>query len=172
VYRLRVLWRRITGSHVINLQPVYGRDKKGRETRRINRRALCELVKYATKASGFSSSAERVAEFYRSFANVRRVQAFGSFYGAVRERAEEDAEKNQELVGCACGMCRWKDGSPAGLFHIFQTSLDVNGIRQLKLFEFEFCKSPPPPPEQAVLPVEPSAFLNLNLFFRQQELAL
>lgn len=171
VYRLRVLWRRLTGSHVINLQPLYGRDKKGRKTRKINRRALCELVKYATKAADFARKPERVVEFLRAFTNVRRVQMFGSFFGEKNPEPEtNDENKPDEPIGCPCGKCTWKDVEWGGVFRDHQTILR-NGVRQLKLFECDSFwrtreKPPDPEPEPEVSLVE----RNLDLFFEQREL--
>lgn len=170
VYRVRVLWRRLTGSHVINLQTVYGIDKKGRKTRRINGRALRELVKYASKAADFSRSPARVVEFYRAFTGVRRLQTFGSFFNRPSEAKEPDEDgraNSEELVGCKCGQCRWKDAAPAGLFRTRDTFIDANGNRQLRLFE-SFDTSPPKTPE-----VEVPATVDmsqLDLFFQQREL--
>ncbi len=170
VHRLRVRWRRITGSHVINLRPVYGTDKTGRKTRRIDRGVLCELVKYATKANEFSRCPERVVEFFRAFTDLRRVQTFGSFFGVpseAKESFEEGAKDPEELVGCACGKCRWRDATPGGLFHETNTFVDANGVRQLKLFAFD--TSPPKPVEPEV--PENVAFVtkNLDLFFHQND---
>jgi len=170
-----VRWRRATGSHVLNLQPLYSRDKKGRKTRRVDRRVLSELVKYATKASDFSESPERVVEFLRAFTSVRRVQMFGSFLGE-KERPEipleENEETSEELVGCACGNCRWKDGIPGDLFRERDTFLDPKGIRQLKLFkcadDLWWRPEKPPDPEPEVKVPPPS---NLDLFFEQRELS-
>jgi hypothetical protein len=172
IYRLRVLWRRLTGSHVINLQPLYGRDKKGRKTRKINRRALCELVKYATKAADFSHDPGRVVEFFRAFQNVRRVQGFGSFYGTCSREpgCEGPDEQENGLVGCNCGSCEWSDGTPSPtLFHISKTFLNPDGVRQLRLFDSgidppKILSDPDPPP------LETKA--NLDLFFHQHEFRL
>jgi len=170
IFSLRSRWREITsGSHVINLERVFGQDKKGRKTRKVNHRALRELVKYATKAHDFSGLPKRILEFHRAFASVRRVQSFGSFLGCTKEVEEEKEEGNQELVGCACGACRWKDGTPAGLFHITETEVKPDGFRQLRLFHDDiFGKSPPS--ELAAIPLEYPG--QLDLFFTQTELPL
>lgn len=171
IHRLRVRWRRSTGSHVLNLQPLYSRDKKGRKTRRIDRRALCELVKYATKAGDFSKISDRVVEFLKAFTSIRRVQTFGSFLGQKTPPQDplenEDQENPEALVGCACGQCRWKDGMPGGLFPENKTFVDAKGIRQLKLFECDtFWR-----PEKPVEPVPtPEVSANLDLFFEQRQL--
>jgi hypothetical protein len=169
IHRLRVHWRRATGSFVLNLQPLYSRDEKGRKTRRIDRRALCELVKYATKAGDFSKSPERVVEFLRAFTSVRRVQMFGSFLGKQEEPEEplDDEKKPEDFVGCACGQCRWKDGIQGDLFRERDTFIDPNGIRQLKLFKDDLWWRPEKPPEPESQAPPPN---NLDLFFEQREL--
>lgn len=129
-------WLAITGdSHVVNVRKMYGKSKKGRKTRKINSGALRELVKYATKSASFAHKPSKVLEFFNAFRNVRRMQAFGSFLGTVKEPEQEEKEKETELVGCACGLCRWCDAKPAGLFHITQTVLAFDGTRQLRLFD-------------------------------------
>jgi hypothetical protein len=170
IYRLRVLWRRATGSNVLNLQPLYSRDKKGRKTRRIDAKALSELVKYATKASDFCKYPDRVVEFFQAFSSVRRVQTFGNFLGkqtAPEEPIEQEVQEPEELVGCKCGQCKWKDGVPAGLFRERDTFLAPSGFRQLRLFEFDTGPPKEPDPE----PVTEISLANqLNLFFEQREL--
>lgn len=128
-------------------------------------------MKYATKASDFSDIPERVVEFFHAFTDLRRVQTFGSFFGIpteAKEPFEPGAEDPEELVGCACGKCRWKDAVPVGsLFHESKTFLDPNGVRQLKLFAFDTSppKAPPPEPESTVAYVTK----NLDLFFHQND---
>ena len=134
--RFKKRWLSITGnSHVMRLEKMYGKTKKGRKTRKINGSALRELVKYATKSASFACRSDKVLEFFNAFRNVRRMQAFGSFLGTVKEPEQEEKENETELVGCACGLCRWCDGKPAGLFHISQTVLAFDGTRQLRLFD-------------------------------------
>lgn len=172
IYRLRVLWRRLTGSHVLNLQPLYGRNKKGRKTRRINRRALRELVKYATKAADFARKPDRVVEFLQAFTNVRRVQTFGSFFAKSDpdpNTAEEHAP--EDLVGCPCGKCRWKDGVPGALFRDTETILRADGVRQLKLFGNDPFWNPEKPPDPEPQPEVSAQTKNLDLFFHQTEIA-
>jgi len=141
IFELQDLWLRVTGvyfdepSHVIHLVPIYSVTKKGRKVRKFNHSAVRELVKYSTKAADFSDQPARVMEFYRAFRNVRRVQMFGSFLGAQKEVEREEKDEKQELVGCACGLCRWCDAKPAGYFHISQTVLAFDGTRQLRLFD-------------------------------------
>jgi len=170
IHGLRVLWQRISGGCFLHLQPVYSRAKNGRKTRRIDLRALRELVKYATKAADFSTSPEHVAEFFRAFKSVRRVQTFGTFLGKcdAQDSAEDDEKnKSDELVGCKCGQCRWKDGFPSGLFRERETFLNAQGVRQLRLFEFDVGspeKSPEPEPEEPVVLAG-----QFDLFFSQNE---
>ncbi len=136
IERFKKRWLAITGdSHVLHLKKMYGISEKGRKTRKIDVGALRELVKYATKSASFSHRGDKVLEFFNAFKSVRRMQAFGSFLGTVKEKEEEDEEKNCELVGCACGTCRWRDAKPAGRVHISQTILMFDGTRQLRLFD-------------------------------------
>ena len=141
---LKGSWKRITGSHVIRLERMYGVDSRGCRRRRINRSALKELVKYATKAAPFATEPERVEEFLTAFENVRRMQSFGSFKGEV-SRAEKDADetpKRFELAGCKCGMCTWGMGQIGPKVHITQTVLVFDGTRQLRLLD-SGCDPPP-----------------------------
>jgi hypothetical protein len=165
--RFKMRWLAITGdSYVLHLEKLHGINAKGRKVRRIDARSLRELVKYATKAAGFSHQPNRVLEFYRAFKNVRRAQAFGSYLGSLGEDKEEKAKKSNEFIGCACGKCRWKDAVPCGLYHVSQTELRADGERQLKLFAFD--SSPPESPPE---PEEPKFVdKNLDLFFHQAEI--
>ncbi len=135
IFRLRVAWKEITGSHVLNLEPIYGLDKKGEKKRKVNMRAVKELVKYATKSADFADYPERVDEFLTAFENIRRVQSFGSFVGFDKADEEVKEKRKDELVGCNCGACTWRCGTPAGLYHLSQTILRPDGVRQLRLFD-------------------------------------
>ncbi len=137
IFRVRRLWKAITGdSHVIHLERLYSISGRGRKLRRFNRSALKELLKYSTKVADFSDQPAKVLEFYRAFRHQKRVECFGSFRGVIGQIKLESAEKKSELAGCACGSCKWKDAR-AGfeLIHISQTEFDLNGIRQLRLFD-------------------------------------
>jgi len=146
VHRLKKAWLRITGdSEVINPSPVYGRDDKGRKTKQIDLKSVRELVKYATKAANFCELPEQVVEFYHAFRNVRKVQAFGTFLGAMKEAArqlEEEEGKPTDKIGCKCGMCTWADGELVGTVHINETRLMADGTRQMK---WSFWDDLPPP---------------------------
>ncbi len=141
IFELQNLWFQITGrffdepSNWIHLTPIYSINKKGRKVRKINHAAIRELVKYSTKAADFSDQPARVMEFYRAFKNVRRVQMFGNFLGAMKEIERDEENEKQALIGCACGKCRWCDVKPAGVVHISQTILMFDGTRQLRLFD-------------------------------------
>jgi hypothetical protein len=119
---------------------MYGKNKKGEKTRKINRRGLKEVVKYATKAASFASKPDRVEEFLLAFENVHRMQAFGSFKETFKQADKEakDGEnpKAWEPCGCNCGMCKWADVEwKRNLLHISQTVLALDGTRQLRLFD-------------------------------------
>jgi replication protein len=145
IHKLKEEWREITGgSHVMRLDKMYGLDPKGRKTRKLNKRGLGEIVKYATKASDFSHSPQLVEEFVSAFENVRRVQAFGSFIGCISEKKNKSEDgslagedESSELVGCECGKCYWKDGRIVGPeYHLSQTEITFPGQhRQLRLFD-------------------------------------
>ena len=136
INRIRATWLAITGSHVLRLEKMYGTDKKGRKTRKVNKRAVRELVKYATKTADFSDRADCVMEFFHAFKGVRRMQSFGSFLGVDKDAEKEaNEEHTKEPVGCSCGLCKWSDGKFIVKVHITDTILLADGSRQLKLFE-------------------------------------
>ena len=140
---LKAAWGKLSGSKYLHIERMYGIDEKGRKRRKVNAAALRELIKYATKAASFGDSPELVNEFLEAFKDVRRVQAFGSFLGAMKEAEEEtreeehpETEKPGDLIGCSCGMCRWRDVHwSSELIHISQTILAFDGTRQLRLFD-------------------------------------
>src|SRR5260370_1478345 len=176
---LKRSWRRITsGSHVIRLERMYGTsrtDKRGHGKRRINRSALRELIKYATKSASFGHVPELVDTFLTAFENVRRMQSFGSFLG-IQKEADAEVEKISDptadkfaLVGCKCGMCTWMVGVRCReLVHISQTVLAFDGTRQLKLFD-----SGSDPPAEKIVEREPTGdfiaarAMEANLFTTQ-----
>lgn len=137
---LKAEWLRVTGdAKYLNLTPVYGVSKSGKKLhRRVNRRSLKELVKYVTKSADFSEQPDRVVEFFEAFRNVRRVQAFGSFVGALKE-AEREPGDERGLLQCSCGGRHlhsefyWQKT----LVHISDTVELSDGTRQLK---FDFAK--------------------------------
>jgi hypothetical protein len=132
---LKAEWLRITGdAKYLNLIPVYGRSKRGKKVyRRVNRKALQEVVKYATKAADFADSPERVCEFLRAFKDVRRVQAFGSFLGVFKKPEREPGDEGKSLK-CSCGKehprdaFRWQHNPVS----ITKTVEMQDGTRQLK----------------------------------------
>lgn len=136
IKRLRAKWLEITGdSHVMKLERMYGLDKKGQKTRKLNKRAIREIVKYATKAASFAARPELVRQFIDAFRNVRRMQAFGSFLGVVKQ-AEKDTTEKDKPVGCACGKCTPEQFTlfRTGI-HVSETRLMLDGSRQLKLLD-------------------------------------
>lgn len=150
VYAIQALWLRLTGdSHVVNVRRIHGRTSKGRLTRKVNMRAIRDLVKYATKSADFAARPELVAEFCAAFKNVRRVQGFGSFLKTTKQVADEEKEKEAaqsafEPAGCVCGKCLKSDFQRAYLpVHISETVLMSDGTRQLLLFPRVEGESPP-----------------------------
>jgi hypothetical protein len=143
ITRLKAKWLEITGdSHYIRLERMYGLDKKGRKTRKLNKRAIREIVKYATKAASFATRPELVRQFLDAFKNSRRMQAFGSFLGVTKE-ADKDEEKAAQPVGCACGKCLPEQFKLFRCVHVSDTRLMADGSRQLKLFEGLKPEGPP-----------------------------
>lgn len=132
--RVKALWREITGdSYYIHIERMYGMTKNGRKTRRINERAVKELVKYSTKAADFCEQPQLVGEFLDSFKNVRRLQSFGCFHAANKEadaQAEPEKQKNV-LAGCGCGACTWGQLHLFAKVHIADTVLLNDGTRVL-----------------------------------------
>lgn len=135
--RFKERWLQITGdSHVIRIEKMYGKSENGGKIAKIDRGALRELVKYSTKAADFSKNSARVLEFFHAFKNIRRLQSFGTFLGAVKEAEKEaNEEHTKEPVGCSCGLCKWTDAKFICKVHITDTVLLADGTRQLKLFE-------------------------------------
>ncbi len=134
----------------MKLQKMYGIDKKGRRTRKINHRSLSEIIKYATKAAEFVDRPERIVEFLDAFHSLRRVQAFGSFLGAQKKAEKEQESEPEAHAGCLCGQCTWQTATPAGLVHKRDTVLLPDGTRQLRLFDSGLDPSKPPPFEDAI----------------------
>jgi hypothetical protein len=135
IKRLRAKWLEITGdSHYMKLERMYGVDKNGRKTRKINRRAVREIVKYATKAATFAARPALVRQFIDAFKSTRRMQAFGSFLGVVKAAEKDTADKNKP-VGCACGKCLPEQFVLFRHVHISETRLMADGSRQLKIFD-------------------------------------
>jgi hypothetical protein len=128
-------WSRITGdAKNLHLDRAYSRNRRGRKLyNRVNLGTLKELVKYATKAADFADSPERVCEFLRAFKNVRRIQCFGSFVGALKGEEREPGDDGKELK-CSCGYSHihsdftWSRRP----VHISETIVGPNGERQLK----------------------------------------
>ncbi len=152
---LKAEWLRITGdAEYLNFIPVYGRSKRGRKIyRRVNLKALKELVKYVTKAAPFADSPERVDEFLTAFEHVRRVQGFGSFLGVERDE-EHDAGDEHGMLKCTCGGVHAHGDFTWGhqLVHISETVLMADGSRQLKFdFAVELRESRDESPPELVL---------------------
>jgi hypothetical protein len=152
IYSVRATWEKITGNaKVVHLERAFGVSKNGKKLhRKLNERGLRELVKYATKCADFSDAPARVDEFLRAFTHLRRVQSFGSFYGAVEAAEREPGCDEEKLVGCSCGKCTARDFRiEFGLVHVSDTRVRPDGSRELK---FDYARelvesqdeSPPP----------------------------
>jgi hypothetical protein len=132
---LKAAWLAVTGDgRNVHIERVYGRSKSGKKTyRRVNLKALKELVKYVTKAASFADSPERVSEFVRAFRDVRRVQGFGSFVNVFKKSKREPGDDGKELK-CSCGASHYHDGFVWSRrpVHISETKAMPDGTRQLK----------------------------------------
>ncbi len=158
IFSVRAAWDEITGgAKVVHLERVFGVSRRGEKVyRKLNKQAIRELVKYATKSADFSDSPERVDEFLRAFRNVRRVQSFGSFYGVEEAVEREPGDDKVKLVGCACGKCTGRDFViEHGLVHVSETVLLPDGTRQLRFdFAVELRESRDESPPELVLEAE------------------
>lgn len=142
--QIKAIWFQVTGdSNYIRLERIYGTDKRGRKTRRINHRAINEIVKYTTKAFDFCEYPELVGQFLAAFKNVRRLQGFGCFFRVEKEAQAElhpEHDKNA-LAGCSCGKCLWASLKIEGRVHKSDTVLLPDGTRELS--EEAKAKGPP-----------------------------
>lgn len=130
--RIKANWRFITGdSYFVHIQRAYGVLKNGKKSRRINERAVKELVKYSTKSATFAESPERVGEFLDAFKNVRRMQSFGCFFRVNKEIEKEAAPDEKVLAGCVCGGCAWGQLHLFATVHVRDTVLRLDGLREL-----------------------------------------
>ncbi len=155
---LKAEWLRVTGdAQYLHLIPVYGRSKRGEKIyRRVNLKALKELVKYVTKAAPFAESPELVDEFLTAFQHVRRVQGFGSFLGVDRDE-EQDAGDEHGMLKCTCGGVHGRGDFTWShqLVHVSETILMADGSRQLKFdFAVELRESRDESPPDLVLEAE------------------
>jgi hypothetical protein len=136
IFAVRAEWERLTGARVVRLVPMYGYDKKGQKTRKVNLRSVKELVKYVTKTSSFSESPALLREFLDAFEHVRRVQCFGSWLGEDA-KAEQEADAAEVIPGhdtrpCSCGQCKSRIAERR-LYHVSET-VEREGVLELSLF--------------------------------------
>jgi len=136
VHKVKAAWKALTGAEYIHLDSLYGMTKDGKRKRKINLRGLREVVKYVTKSAAFAASPSLVDEFLTAFKNVRRIQAFGSFFGAVEEseKSEEEKEKPDDLLQCVCGAFHRRSELKFGFgaVHESETVLLADGRRQMQ----------------------------------------
>lgn len=124
-------------SRNLHLERVYYVTKRGRKKyNRVTLQALKEVVKYVTKAADFCALPDLVAEFMRAYENVRRVQCFGSFQGALKDEAREPGDDGMEIT-CSLGHrhCQSDFEWSSRAVPISDTELKPDGTRQLK-FDF------------------------------------
>lgn len=135
---LRAEWERITGdAKYLKLQPLYRVSKRGKRIfGKPDRKALRELVKYVTKAIAFAGEPALVNELCEAFEGVRRIQAFGSFLGVLKD---EDREPGDETESFVCRHCNgehlWRDCKDEGTASRDEVELSPEGEWRLK-FDF------------------------------------
>ncbi len=133
--KIKAAWFAATGdSSYVHLERLYGMNKRGKKTRRVNERAIKEIVKYATKAADFCHSPELVVEFLDAFKNVRRLQSFGCFFrvDATVDKEVEPEKQSSALAGCSCGLCTFGQlHFEESLIHVSDTVLQNDGTRTL-----------------------------------------
>ena len=108
---LKSAWCELTGGKNVHI-------------RRVDQRAVKELLKYSAKAASFVSTPARVDEYLIAFKDVRRLQGWGSFLGTAKEKSEKPER-------CACGTCSGDDWRYVGVVSISETFEDDEGNRQL-----------------------------------------
>jgi len=135
---LRAEWERITGNaKYLKLQPLYRVSRRGKKILgKPDRKALRELVKYVTKAVCFAGEPALVNELVEAFTGVRRIQAFGSFLGVMKEEEREPGD-DRELFECRhCGDShQWKDCQDEGVATANEVEQLPDGSWQLR-FDF------------------------------------
>jgi len=89
---LKHQWVTITGdARHLHLKRAYSLTKRGKKWYNcLNEKALREVCKYVTKCAEFAAEPLLVDEFLNAFRNVRRIQCFGSFYGAQTKEFERE----------------------------------------------------------------------------------
>jgi hypothetical protein len=91
------------------------------------------VLKYVTKAADFADLPQVVLEFWDAYENVRRVQGFGSFFGALKDEEREPGDDGRELK-CSCGKSHYHSQFAwmSRPVHISETKAMPDGTRQLK----------------------------------------
>jgi len=89
---LKAAWLRVTGdARYLHLERAYTVTKRGKKKyNHLKANALREVCKYVTKCAEFAGDHFLVDEFLRAFRGVRRIQCFGSFYGAQEKKFERE----------------------------------------------------------------------------------
>lgn len=158
--KLKEAWfKSCEGARNLHLERVFSKGKRGQKIYgRVDRKCLNELVKYVTKAVSFAWSPDLIHEFLTAFRHVRRVQAFGSLVGSLKD-AEREPGDEEGLLKCSCGSRHlhseftWSH-EPV---HIRDTILMPDGTRQMK-FPFAAMVGSVPddsPPPWELVPFEP-----------------
>jgi len=154
---LRAEWLRITGNaKYLKLQRLYRLSRRGKKIfGKADRKALRELVKYVTKAAAFAAQPALVDEFLTAFEGVRRVQAFGSFLGVLKDAERDPGDETESFVCRHCnGSHLWRDCKNEGIATRDEVELAPDGTWQLK---FDFVREvresvPDDSPPWALLP--------------------
>jgi hypothetical protein len=135
---LKHQWMKITGdARYLHLKRAYSFTKRGKKWYNcLNQKALREVCKYVTKCVEFAGDHLLVDEFLRAFRGVRRIQCFGSFYGAKEEKFErepgDDCQLDPEVCMRLCDKGYRRIGLRAALS---ETEMCSDGSRQ---FSFAF----------------------------------
>lgn len=115
--RLKKSWAGLTGAENIHVRGIDGKVVK-------------ELCKYTAKAASFNHVPALVGEYCDAFADVRRLQGWGTFR-ADRKNYPPEPDESQDF--CECGGCRREDWVYIGVVHESETRLLPDGTRLLGL---------------------------------------
>lgn len=138
--QLRADWLRITGNaKYLHLQRLYRVSRRGTKIfGKADRKTLRELVKYVSKAVDFAGEPALVNELVTAFEGVRRIQAFGSFLGVLKDEEREPGDETESFVCRHCnGTHLWRDCKNEGVASADEVEQLPDGTWQLR---FDFVK--------------------------------
>jgi plasmid rolling circle replication initiator protein Rep len=149
---LKAAWNGLNDTTCyVRLDRAYSVTKRGtKKFGRLNEKALREVCKYVTKCANFAEDHILVNEFLTAFRGVRRIQCFGSFYGAkAKETERQPGEDESGIADVSSTLC--SEGYQRLPFEvpISHTFLSRQGERQLcspyRQMVRDFFKSESPP---------------------------